>query len=291
MIRPKAFEASATRVETLARLADIFRRSGLEDPGREARLTLCAASSLTLAELIGSPDQPIGAAAAKVAAFAERRARREPLSRIRGAREFWGMALSISPDVLDPRPETETLVETALTLLRQRRTDELRILDLGVGSGALICALLREFPCATGIGVDISFAAAEVARANVEACGLIDRAEIRLGDWTAGVEAAFDLIVSNPPYIRSADIDTLAPEVRDYDPRLALDGGGDGLRAYRAILPACAALLAPKGWLLVELGGGLEAELLAMAADAGFRHCTIKPDIAGLARVLAAGGA
>ena len=155
------------------------------------------------------------------------------------------MALSISPDVLDPRPETETLVEAALELFRSRRDEALRILDLGVGSGAILCALLSEFPAAHGVGLDVSAAAAAVARRNVEACGASDRAEIRVGDWTDGLEGEFDLIVSNPPYVRSADIDRLPPDVRDYDPRVALDGGDDGLDGYRIILPSSAKLLAP----------------------------------------------
>jgi len=190
--------------------------------------------------------------------------------------------------VLDPRPETETLVETALARFRDRRNKALRILDLGVGSGALLCALLREFPRAAGVGVDISPRAVEVARHNAKACGLDGRADIRIGDWTEGVEAGFDLIVSNPPYIRSADIDMLPPEVRNYDPRVALDGGADGLNAYRTILPSSAALLAPEGWLLAELGAGQEEEALVIAARAGFRDCAVRRDLAGVARVLVA---
>jgi len=289
LIRAKTFAVSLARAEALGLLADVFRGSGAAEPVREARLTLCAACGLTPADLIRSPDQPLGAAAARLAEFAERRALGEPLSRIVGKREFWGIALSISPDVLDPRPETETIVATALALFHGRRGRSLRILDLGVGSGALLCALLREFPRAHGVGVDISPAAAAVARGNVEACGLGDRAEIRVGGWTEGFEGEFDLIVSNPPYVRSADIDTLPPEVRNYDPRVALDGGDDGLDAYRIILPSSAKLLAPGGWLLAEMGAGRETELLAMAAHAGFRDCASKPDLAGVARVLAAG--
>ena len=190
--------------------------------------------------------------------------------------------------MLDPRPETETLVETALARFRDRRNKALRILDLGVGSGALLCALLREFPRAAGVGVDISPRAVEVARHNAKACGLDGRADIRIGDWTEGVEAGFDLIVSNPPYIRSADIDILPPEVRNYDPRVALDGGADGLNAYPTILPSSAALLAPEGWLLAELGAGQEEEALVIAARAGFRDCAVRRDLAGVARVLVA---
>ncbi len=164
-------------------------------------MTLSAASGVSPLALIVAPQEPLGSAAGKVEEFAARRAAGEPLSRIVGKREFWGLTLTISPQVLDPRPETETIVETSLRLLRDRRKEPLRILDLGVGSGALICALLSEFVHARGVGVDVSAAAANVARSNIEACGLTERAEIRLGDWTRGLGGRFDLIVSNPPYI------------------------------------------------------------------------------------------
>jgi release factor glutamine methyltransferase len=288
LIRTETFAVSLARADALALLAGIFRRSGAAEPVREARLALCAACGLTPADLIRAPARPLGAAAARLGEFAERRLLGEPLSRIVGRREFWGMALSISPDVLDPRPETETLVEAALELFRSRRDEALRILDLGVGSGAILCALLSEFPAAHGVGLDVSAAAAAVARRNVEACGASDRAEIRVGDWTDGLEGEFDLIVSNPPYVRSADIDRLPPDVRDYDPRVALDGGDDGLDGYRIILPSSAKLLAPEGWLLAEMGAGQEAELLSMAANAGYRDCASKMDLAGVARVLLA---
>ena len=151
------------------------------------------------------------------------------MSKILGKREFWGLSLAVSRDVLDPRPETETIVEAALALYGDRRRDSLRILDLGVGSGAILCAVLTEFPAALGLGVDASPSAAEVARRNIEVCGLAQRAEIRVGFWTQGLVGPFDLVVSNPPYIPSVDVDDLPQAVRDFDPRLALDGGADGL--------------------------------------------------------------
>jgi release factor glutamine methyltransferase len=238
--------------------------------------------------MIAEPEQPLGAAARKLANFAARRAAGEPLSRIVGSREFWGLELTISPDVLDPRPETETVVEVAVAMFRNRRMDALRILDLGVGSGALLCALLAEFANARGIGVDVSAPAARVARGNIEACGLIRRAKIRVADWTNGLVGPFDLIVSNPPYVRSAEIAGLSREVRDFDPRLALDGGSDGLDAYRAIVPKSAPLLAVGGWLLLEIGAAQAADVLAIATRAGFVDCTVHRDLAGLERVVAA---
>ena len=160
---------------------------------------------MSAAQLIAAPETALGqAAAARLADLAGRRAAGEPLSKIAGRREFWGLTLIVSPDVLDPRPETETLVEAALKLIGARRRGEpLRILDLGVGSGAILCALLTECPAARGLGVDASPAAVAIARRNLEACGLAERADVRLGSWTEGVKGPFDLIVSNPPYIRA----------------------------------------------------------------------------------------
>ena len=236
------------------------RSAGIENPAREARISLCAASGLSPVALIVDPREPLGSAACKVQDVAARRAAGEPLSRIVGKREFWGLSLAITPHVLDPRPETETIVEAALSIFGDRREDALRILDLGVGSGALLCALLTEFGDARGIGVDISADAADVAQGNLQACGLSLRAEIRVGDWTRGIEGRFDLIVSNPPYIPTVDLPRLPREVRNFDPWLALDGGIDGLAAYRRILPESRRLLAPGGWLLVELGAGQAAD-------------------------------
>ena len=283
-----AFGASTRRAEALARLIERFQSAGVEEPSREARLTLCAACGVPPAVLISAPEAPLGAAAARLNEFSARRAAGEPLSKIRGKREFWGLTFAISPDVLDPRPETETIVEAAVALFASRRREALRILDLGVGSGSLLCALLSEFPEARGLGVELSTAAAKVARANVDACGLAPRADIRVACWSEDVGGPFDLIVSNPPYIPSAEIAGLAREVSDFDPRLALDGGADGLEAYRAIMPASVRLIAPGGWLLAEVGAGQSADALAIAAKAGFLDCTARRDLAGVERVVAA---
>ncbi len=281
-----ALHAQTTRAEALAVLTRAMR-DVVDEPAREAGLLLCAASGLRSVDLIGAPEAPLGAAASRVEAFAARRAAGESLSRIRGRREFWSLTLAISPDVLDPRPETETIVEAALAKFAERRGEALRVLDLGVGSGALLCAILREFPAARGLGVDLSEGAARIARANVEALGLASRAEIRAGDWGAGLDGPFDLIVSNPPYIRSGEIAGLAREVRDHDPRLALDGGADGLEAYRAILPQIAGLLAPAhGWFFLEVGAGQAEAVKDLAVEAGLADLAILPDLAGVARVV-----
>jgi release factor glutamine methyltransferase len=283
------FRPSTTLAEAIGRLTDLFRRRGIEDPGREARLTLLAACHLSPIAMIDDPERLLGARARELASVATRRVAREPLSRIVGSREFWGLALAISPDVFDPRPETETVVEVATALFSDRRMDALRILDLGTGSGALLCALLTEFANGCGLGVDISVSAAKLARCNIEASALMGRAEIRVADWTKNLVGPYDLIVSNPPYVRSADIAGLSREVRDFDPRLALDGGSDGLKAYQAIVPASASLLAAGGWLVLEVGAGQAADVLAIATKAGFAKCTVHRDIAGLERVMAAG--
>jgi release factor glutamine methyltransferase len=283
-----ALEASTARFEALATLKEAFEVRGIENPAREARLSLCAASGVSPVALIVDPREPLGSAASRVQEVAARRAAGEPLSRIVGRREFWGLSLAVTPQVLDPRPETETIVDAARFVLSDGRDEPLRILDLGVGSGALICALLTEFVNARGVGVDISADAIDVALGNLNACGLAERAEIRVGDWTNGLEGPFDLIAANPPYIPTADLAELPREVRDFDPWLALDGGIDGLAAYRRILPGSRSLLASGGWLLAEFGAGQAAMARAMAEQSGFADPLIYKDLAGLDRVLAA---
>ena len=280
-------EASTARSEALASLERTFQISGIENPAREARISLCAASGVSPVALIVDPREPLGSAAPKVQEVAARRRVGEPLSRIVGKREFWGLSFAITPHVLDPRPETETIVEAALSILRDRREDQLHVLDLGVGSGALLCALLTEFGAARGVGVDISVDAADVAQGNLDACGLCERAEIRIGDWTSGLEGQFDLIVSNPPYIPTAHLPRLPREVRNFDPWLALDGGFDGLAAYRRIMPRSRSLLAPGGWLLAELGANQAAGVNAIANHCGFTDDTTYQDLAGADRIVA----
>jgi release factor glutamine methyltransferase len=286
--RSTRLKPQTTRAEALDILTRALRELELDEPEREARLLLAAAGGLKAADLISAPDTPLGELAARVEAFGARRAAGESLSRIVGRREFWSLEFAISPEVLDPRPDTETIVEAALAKFAARRAETLRVLDLGVGSGALLCALLSEFPAARGLGIDLSEGAAAVARANVATLGLTNRAEIRVGDWGAGLDEPFDLIVANPPYIRSDEIAGLAPEVRDHDPRLALDGGADGLEAYRVIAPQIAKLLAPPGsWFFLEVGAGQGEAVGTIAARAGLADLAILPDLAGVGRVVA----
>ena len=220
------------------------------------------------------------------AAALARRIAREPLSRILGRREFWGLEFQLTPDVLDPRPDTETLVQVALAEIGGRRNEALRILDLGVGSGAILAALLSELPTATGVGVDLSPAAAAVAETNLTALGFADRAKIIVGDFADAPRESFDLIVSNPPYIPTHDLAGLDPEVRNYDPRLALDGGEDGLEAYRRIAP----LLVPRSrratrfaW---EVGIGQAEAVADLLRIAGAVDVKATNDLAAIARVV-----
>ena len=283
-----SLQPSYTRAEAVAALTQRMRVLGLDQPEREAALLVTSASGIRAVDLIGAPDEKLGPAAYEVEAFAARRAAGEPLSRILGRRDFWSLSLAISPDVLDPRADTETVVEAALAEVAHRSAEALRLLDLGVGSGALLCSLLTEFPQATGVGVDLSERAAAVARANIGTLGLEERGTIVVGDWGEGLEGPFDLIVSNPPYIRAGEIDGLSREVREYDPRLALDGGADGLQAYRALAPTLVRLLEPsKGRFFVEIGEGQAEAVRAILTSGGLEVLRTRRDLAGRERVVA----
>jgi release factor glutamine methyltransferase len=276
-----------TRGAALQAVRKLFTDAGVEDSAVDARLLLCAAETISAAELIRRPDLELSSASAEcLAAMAMRRAAREPVSRILARREFWGLPLAISPAVLDPRPDTETIVAAVVAAFAFEREAPLRILDMGVGSGAILCALLTEFKAATGVGVDLSAEAAEQARVNLAACGLAERSTISVGGWDAAVDGRFDVAVSNPPYIPSRAVDELAPEVRDYDPRLALDGGPDGLEAYRAIAPEFAGLLAARGRFFVEVGAGQADSVMAILSAHGLRGLAGHADLAGVARVV-----
>jgi release factor glutamine methyltransferase len=282
-------DADTPRGEAVRRLARYLAAAGVADAGREARLLLRAAANVSASDLIGAPEAPLGGAAGRVEAFARRRAGGEPLARIEGRRGFWGHEFTVTPDVLDPRGDTETLIEAALAAMRPRAGEALRVLDFGVGSGAILAALLGEWPRASGLGIDASAAAARVAEANLTALGLAGRAQVRVGEWGAGLAPAFDVIVSNPPYIRSGDIAGLAREVREHDPHLALDGGPDGLAAYRALAPEIARLLAADGRFFLEIGEGQGDEVAAILAAAGLRVDERRRDLGGVERVLGGG--
>lgn len=263
-----------------------LRAAGVETARLDARLLVGEALGLTREAMLIDPDRPVDAAEqAAVAALIERRAAREPVSRILGRREFWSLAFDLSPATLDPRPDTETVVEAALGLVPDR-TAPLRILDLGTGTGCILLSLLSELPRATGLGIDRSTDAVAAAAWNADRLGLVDRARFQEGDWTVGLTEPFDLVVSNPPYITTAEIPTLAPEVAVFDPRAALDGGADGLEAFRRIAIGLASVLKPGAAAVLEMGAGQGAAVSALFAARGYRQVRMAQDLAGHDRCL-----
>ena len=278
--------------EAIGLLAQAFHTAGIEAADVDGRLLVGHALHLDRARLIAQSDRILETREINViSALAARRLKREPVSRILGQKEFWSIALAITPDVLVPRPETETVVEGALDFVVRGglRMEKLRILDIGTGSGALLLALLRELPNATGIGTDISTGALKVARENAARCGVEGRCTFVVCDIASVVEGPFDLLVSNPPYIAHNEIASLAPEVKNYDPTVALDGGDDGLAAYRAIAADAKRLLAPGARMFVELGAGQEAAVRDLFTNAGLIAGIARTDLAGIPRVLGAG--
>lgn len=248
--------AGLTIEATRRALASQLKTNGVETPDLDARMLIGAALDLDHTGLaIQSARLITGDESKMIAGFAQRRIEHEPVARILGRKEFWGLDFHLSDATLVPRPDTETIVEAALETFRSDAgTRALRIADIGTGSGAILLALLSEFPSATGIGTDISAAALATAELNARRFGLAGRVSFVWCDYAAALSGPFDLIVSNPPYIRSSDIAALDRDVRDHDPHLALDGGTDGLDAYRAIIPQAAALLGAGGVLIVETG-------------------------------------
>ena len=282
----------ASLSRALQLVAHAFRAAAIEDADVDARVLAGHALHLDRARLISQTDRVLEAREVNaISGLAARRLKREPVSRILGTKEFWSLALAVTPDVLVPRPETETVVEGALDFVVRGglRMEKLRILDIGTGSGALLVALLNELPNATGIGTDISRAAVEAARTNVTQFGFEGRCSLISCDMAAGVEGQFDLVVSNPPYVARGDIASLAPEVRDYDPMMALDGGDDGLAAYRSISADAKRLLAQGGRLFVELGAGQEPNVRKIFTNAGLAVGVARNDLTGTPRVLGAG--
>jgi release factor glutamine methyltransferase len=278
--------------EALQLIAQTFRAAGIDDADVDARVLAGHALHLDRARLVSQSDRVLEAREVNaISGLAARRLKREPVSRILGRKEFWSLALAITSDVLVPRPETETVVEGALDFVVRNglRMEKLRILDIGTGSGALLVALLNELPNATGIGTDINRAALEAAQINVAQFGFESRSSLIACDMAAGVQGQFDLVVSNPPYIARGQIASLAPEVRDYDPMMALDGGDDGLTAYRSISADAKRILAQGGRLFVEIGAGQEPAVRELFTNAGLVVGIARNDLAGTPRVLGAG--
>lgn len=276
-----------TLVKAWGQARDRLKAAGIETPVLDARMLLEKAAGVDRHALVTDPYRVVPPAA--VAALDElvaRRLAREPMSHIMGARGFWTFDLAVTPDVLTPRPDTEQVV--AEVLKRVDRGAAHRILDLGVGSGAILLALLSELLGAQGLGVDRSEAALAVAQENAARTGLGHRARFAVGDWGEGLSEPFDIIVSNPPYIATPELATLDAEVRDHEPHLALDGGPDGLAAYRALLPDVVRLLAPGGLVALEIGHRQANAVSALVDQAGLQVEAVAKDLGKRDRVVLA---
>lgn len=270
---------NATTVDRALRHgAATLRDAGIDSPAREARLLLSHALAQPAEALLRTPSACIDPS--RFEALLVRRAAHEPMALILGRQGFWSMEFLVSPATLIPRPDSEAIVEAALALPPPRQ-----VLDLGTGTGCLLLSVLHERPDAFGVGVDLAPGAARLARTNAENLGLGSRAAFLCGDWAASLNGRFDLVVSNPPYIEASTIQTLMPEVWRYEPRRALDGGADGLDAYRGILLALPALLATDGGAVLELGIGQGPDVAALARSVGFTT-RFHPDLAGIERAI-----
>ena len=275
-----------TLVSAWTRAKEQLKAAGIEGPVIDARLLVEAAAEATRTDIVSDPKRPLTHdQVAVLDAYVARRIAREPISHILGRKGFWKIMLQVTPQVLTPRPDTETVVELVLRDIPEHAP--ISILDLGVGSGAILLAILADRPAAKGLGVDVSEDALAVARDNAAQLGLAARTALLRGDWTAGLgDASFDVVVSNPPYIRSAEIDTLEPEVRDHEPRLALDGGPDGLDAYRLLAPQILRVLKPHGRFAVEIGHDQSAAVQALFRAAGAIEVATAKDLANRDRVV-----
>lgn len=279
--------APASVGAALARSRAALTAAGIESAALDARLLVAAALAAPIEQVIAWPERALDPAArARLEALLARRVAREPMSHILGRREFWSLEFTVTADVLTPRPDSETLVAAALEQIGAPARPA-KILDLGVGSGCLLLALLSELPRATGIGVDCSAAALAVARRNAEALGLADRVELVHGDWLAAAAGRFDLVVSNPPYIPRAELAALPPEVR-HEPRLALDGGEDGLDFYRALATGLPRVLAAGGFAVIEIGAGQAEFVTSILCRGGLEPWLRRSDLSGTIRCLLA---
>lgn len=275
-----------TVAEFLDAAAGRLKEAGNDDPRREARLLLSHTEGTSIETLIAYPERLLSDPDRAQAAIG-RRAAGEPVSRILGRRSFWKDDFQINSDTLDPRPDTETVIEAVLEACPDRAAIR-RVLDLGVGSGCLLLSLLREYPLARGVGVDISDGAVEMTQTNAIELGMADRVETVVGNWFDGVSGRFDLIVSNPPYIRTDDVQKLAVEVRDHDPMRALDGGEDGLACYRLIVAAAKRYLETGGVLALEVGSGQADDVSSFCMSEGFSDIRVRRDLGGIERCVLA---
>jgi release factor glutamine methyltransferase len=276
-----------TREQALRDLRRTLSEAGFETAALDARLLVLAALVISPTDLIARPDTALTPdETERLAALARRRLAHEPVARIVGEREFWGLPFRLSPETLVPRPDTETVVETALGLIPDRQ-EALRIVDFGTGSGCILTALLHELPRAQGLGIDRSFGALGTARLNAHMNGVGNRSLFAASDWASAVRGPFDLLVSNPPYIASAAIPGLDAEVREHDPLPALDGGADGLDAYRVLLGEAGRLLRPGGLAVLEIGYDQAAALRQLAQAHGLDVLRVAHDLSGHPRCVA----
>jgi release factor glutamine methyltransferase len=283
--------------ETIRTAAGLLTANGIDNPAPDARLLVAHALRIDRAQLLAQPERTLtDEEQRRIDDLLARRMKREPMARILGSREFWGLDFRLNEATLIPRPESETLIEAALagigglgfgigkgeTLTPKSLTP--RLLDLGTGSGCLLLALLHELPNATGLGIDAAPRALEQAQANAENLGMTSRATFKFGDWMQNIEERFDIIISNPPYIAASDIPALMPEVRDFDPRLALDGGADGLDIYRKLIPELPHHLNPNGIAVFEVGQGQADAVQKLFLAAGFKNVSTRKDLGGIER-------
>lgn len=274
-----------TLTEFLATATEQLKQAGVDNPQLDARLLTCHALDIDRAQLLSQSQRMLFKNEMDaIDALLTRRAKRESVARITGRREFWGLEFGLNEATLEPRPDSETLVEAVLASGKQKR----RILDLGTGTGCLLLALLHEMNEASGVGVDINPRAVEQAAQNALALGLEKRAAFRCSDWLGGLSEKFDLIVSNPPYIPASDIPALMPEVRHYDPLLSLDGGADGLEPYRLIIPRLKDFLNPGGIAAFEVGIGQASQVADFLQQSSFTNIAAYKDLGGIERCVTA---
>ncbi|MBI36651.1 MAG: protein-(glutamine-N5) methyltransferase, release factor-specific [Alphaproteobacteria bacterium] len=269
----------------LHKTAKYLSEAGIETSFLEAKILLKEATGLKSVEIMCERDIRLTSnEIKKLINLSRRRYSREPIFYILGNREFWSLNFNVDERVLTPRPDSETLIQTAGETLLDRNSN-MSILDLGVGSGCLLISLLKEYKYSFGLGVDVSYSAIQVARENAHKLGVGDRSLFVVSDWASALNRKYDLIISNPPYISSEKISNLAPEISKFEPKVALDGGIDGLDCYRSILPNIRSFLKPQGTAIIELGEGQEAEIREIAYKSGMRIKGFRADIAGILRV------
>lgn len=279
--------AAITRAALLEEGRAQLAAAGVETPLLDARLLILAALKLDALALLTAPDATVEPASIELArSLVARRAAHEPVARILGEREFRGLRFQLSPGTLEPRPDSEVVVEAALDAVSERNGAPLRLLDLGTGTGCLLIALLAALPGASGTGIDQSADALVTARANAVLNDVAGRSTFAQGDWLDGLVGPYDLVISNPPYITRSDMARLSPEVRLHDPAAALDGGEDGLDAYRQLSKALLPVLAPDAVVVIEIGAGQAGDVTALFVDAGFERTTTRADLGGHIRAL-----